>query len=108
MMKVMDWYMRQFIEYEAMPDKDKPIIIKVPYGTYEYVKLYFQYGCEGGYDYQFKGVGISLDDLKEAVEKKLMKHREYSSWEARQRGMTDYYSITIKGIKAIYNEMNAQ
>lgn len=45
------------------------------------------------------------DDFEEMLSKKYLGHREFSSWEAKQLGKTDFYFLTVKGIKEFYKVM---
>lgn len=102
-MKICDYIKTQYDAYEATPIERRPILIKdCEVGSWEYFKTFCDYVCAGGYDYEFKKVGITQEQLDNAVKNKFMKLREYSNWEARQLGRTKLYLLTNKGMKAMY------
>ena len=78
---------------------------------YEYVatkygKSFFQNVCVGAYDYEWERRGITAQQLSAAVDFKFMQHHSYSNYEARLRKQTDFYRITVKGIRALYEAFN--
>lgn len=102
-MTICEYIREKYIEYIDTPDNEKPILIFMEKGTYDYFKTFCDYVCSGGWDYQLKNAGVTQEQLDEIVEKKYMRKKEYSNWEARQRGQTTAYILTNKGVKTIFN-----
>ena len=67
-------------------------------GTYRWVKVCSEWFFGGAWDYQMKDV----TDLKEMLDQKLLKVREYSNWQNRMLGQTRHISLTVKGVRAFY------
>ena len=72
-------------------------------GTYRWVKVCSEWFFGGAWEYQMKDV----TDLKEMLDQKLLKVREYSNWQNRMLGQTRHTSLTVKGVKAFYKAMIA-
>lgn len=72
-------------------------------GTYKWFKGMSQRYFGGGFSYKYKAAGITYQQLKEAKENGYIKYRYDQSWEARQLGQQDWYGLTEKGLKALYN-----
>lgn len=103
-MTICEYIREKYNEYIKTPDKSKCVLINPELkGTYEYFKLFCEYVCGGGYDYQLKNAGITQEQIDEAIENKYIKKKSYTNWEARMKGQTTLYLLTVKGMKTIYN-----
>lgn len=103
-MTICEYIRSEYNRYIETPDNRKGMLISPELkGTYEYFKLFCEYVCGGGYDFQFKKAGISDEQIRMAMDKKFIKKKCYTSWEARMKGQTTLYLLTVKGMKTIYN-----
>lgn len=71
-------------------------------GSLPYVTAVFDHMCGAAYDYQFQRAGITLEQYRKANQDKFLAHREYTNWQARKLGQTQFYWLTKKGIRALY------
>lgn len=102
-MTICEYIRDRYTEYINTPDKNKGMLINPELkGTYEYFKLFCEYVCGGGYDYQFKKAGITQEQIDKAMSGKYIKKKSYTNWEARMKGQTTLYLLTAKGMKAMY------
>lgn len=101
-MTICEYIRSEYDKYINTPDNKKGMLITVERGTYEYFKLFCEYVCGGGYDYQFEKAGISQSQIDKAVAGKYIKKKNYTNWEARMKGQTTLYLLTAKGMRAIY------
>lgn len=69
--------------------------------TYKWVKVCGDWFFGGAWDYQMKEV----TDLREMLDKKLLKVREYSNWTNRQLGQTRHISLTNMGLREFYKSI---
>ena len=103
-MTICEYIRNEYIKYINTPDKRKSVVINTELkGTFEYFKLFCQYVCGGGWDYQLKNAGITQEQINKALANKYIKKKEYSNWENRMRGQITGDLLTNKGIKTIYN-----
>ena len=72
-------------------------------GSSKWVQVCADWWFGGAWDYQMKDV----TDLKEMLDQKLLKIREYSNWQHRMLGQTRHISLTVKGVRAFYKAMIA-
>lgn len=71
-------------------------------GSFEWFKALSEVYFGGAYLQRYLQSGITREQLNDAKERGMVKHKEYTNWEARQLGKTDYYALTAKGLKTLY------
>lgn len=72
-------------------------------GSYKWFKGMSRYYFGGGFLRRYTSAGITTHQLREAREKGFIKYVYDSSWQARQLGNQEWYGLTEKGLKALYN-----
>lgn len=70
--------------------------------TYKTVKEAMNDYFGAAYDFQMKKAGVDMAEVQELVEQKLVGHKHYSNWSDRQKGTTDLYFLTAKGMRQWY------
>ena len=100
-MKTLQYYKEL---WEMLTEGDRPsyTITNISLDTVKCVMREYGY-----YRPTINKMGI-MDDFKQDVENKYIKKREFTNWEARQRGLTEFYCLTVKGCKELYNSLKAE
>lgn len=80
----------------------------IPRNSYEWVKLAADYFFGGAYYPTLLKAGITREQLQKAKESGYLKYQYYNNWQARQLGQTEYWSLTRKGLKALYRAYEGQ
>ena len=75
---------------------------KTPRGSFDWLKIAWEYWWGGSYQPHFVENGITVDELYQAKAQGLLKYRYSSSWTALRLRQTDYWCLTIKGLKEFY------
>lgn len=101
-MTICEYIKDKYDEFQNTPNNKKSVIISYDVGTWEYFKAFCEYVCCGGWDYQFLNAGVTKEQLEKAVNDGYMKKNIYSNWANRQRGQTLAYTLTVKGMRAMY------
>lgn len=70
--------------------------------TYKTVKEAMDEYFGAAYDFQMKKAGVDMAEVQELVEQKIVGHKYYGNWRDRQRGTTDLYFLTAKGMRQWY------
>ena len=81
---------------------------KYPRGSWDWVNAAAHNFFGGAYQPRLEKAGITIEQLRKAKEDGFLKYRYYSSWMARQRGETDLWQLTNKGLKALYKAYEGQ
>jgi hypothetical protein len=89
----------KYARYQIRPE--------IEVGTKLFVEVFFK-TWDMYYDYQLKDMGITEQQLSKACENGFIQKKEWSNWQARQRGQTRGFRITNKGIKALYKAYEGQ
>jgi hypothetical protein len=101
-MTICEFFKNKFDGHINNPNPVIRISDEVEKGSYEWVKCWADYVCGGAFEGEYLNSGITKEQLKEAVSNKFLKHIEHKNWEAKQRGKTDAYELTAKGLKAFH------
>lgn len=110
-MELFEFYKNQFEKaksdryYEEIDNRLSELHGK---GTYKWFKGLSREYFGGGYLWAYKKAGVTIQQLREAKENGLVKYYYYSNWIARQLGNTDWYGLTVKGIKEFYKYCKEQ
>lgn len=102
-MTICEYVRQKYIEYVETPDHKKPCLINIERGSYEYFKTFCEFVCDGAWDFEFRKAGITQEQIDYALTQKYIYKKEYSNWEARQKGQTKAYILTVKGKKTVYD-----
>jgi hypothetical protein len=77
-------------------------------GSFGWFKCLSERYFGGGYSYEYESVGITRQQLNEAKEKGFVKYSYCSNWQARKLNQTEYWSLTNKGLKALYKAFQSE
>lgn len=78
------------------------VYFKLKDQTYKTVKQAMDECFGAAYSFELRNAGVDLKEVEMLVEQKVLKHKHYDNWKDRQKGTTDLYSLTAKGIKQWY------
>jgi hypothetical protein len=81
---------------------------EIPKGSFRWVQLASKHFFGGAYQPTFEKCGITLAQLKEAKESGIVKYWYNDNWLARQMNKKDHWSLTAKGLKALYKAYEGQ
>ncbi len=71
--------------------------------SFEWFKGMSKHYFGGGYLWRYKQAGVSMDEIREAHENKILKYDYDTSWMAHQLHQEDWYGLTAqKGLRAFY------
>ena len=82
--------------------KDGIVRFKLADTSYKTVKYAMDEGFGATYDFKMKKAGVDMTEVQELVDQKILGHKYYGNWRDRQRGTTDLYYLTAKGMKKWY------
>lgn len=80
---------------------------EIEVGSKQFVEVFFK-NWDMFWDYQLKNMGVAEEQVNKACENGFIQKKEYSNWQARQRGEIRGFRITNKGIKALYKAYEGQ
>lgn len=72
--------------------------------SWESLKVYREYFFGGRYLPGWERAGYTREVIRQLKGDGFLSYKEYSNWNARMRGKTDWYFISLKTAKAIYKE----
>lgn len=82
--------------------KDGKVRFKLADTSYKTVKYAMDEAFGATWDFKMKEAGVDMEELKSLVDQKIVGHKHYGNWRDRQRGTTDLYFLTAKGMKMWY------
>lgn len=72
--------------------------------NWESVKVYREYFFGGRYLPAWERAGYSREAIWQLKQDGFLSYKEYSNWNARARGKTDWFFISLKTARQIYKE----
>ena len=106
-MTLFELYLSDFEEAKKdryFAENDRRLSERYGHGSFEWFKAMAGQYFGGGYLYHYKNAGITIQQLREAKESGLIKYQYYSNWTARHTNWTEWYGLTVKGLKELYKE----
>lgn len=110
-MTVFEFFKKQYDEKRAEGAGDTMYCMinpEIPRGSFHFVRVAAKCFFGGALQQRFEKCGITLSQLKEARESGILKYWYDGSWIARQMGTQNHWSLTAKGLKALYKEYEGQ
>ena len=81
---------------------------EVPRGSFRWVKIAYMNFFGGALQQRLEKCGITLEQLKEAKENGILKYWYDDGWITKQLGAQNHWSLTEKGLKALYKAYEGQ
>lgn len=110
-MTIFEFFKKQFDEKVADgcgTTKVCCISESVPKGSFRWVQIASKMFFGGALQQTLEKNGITYQQLQSAKEQGILKYWYDSSWFARQMGETSHWALTVKGVRALYNEYKGQ
>jgi len=111
---ICEFYKNQFDEAKATSKhfaEDSRYLVEdlgYEYGSFKWLKAMAEKYFGGGYEFQYKEAGITLDQLKAAREAGYVKYIYSQDWVSRQLHQQDWWGLTIKGLRALHKAYKGQ
>ena len=107
-MKLCEFYRNQFFKAQNTAkhfEADSEYIMRelgYEKGSFVWVKLMAERYFGGGYEPEYVTAGITREQLNAAKSAGYVKHTYSQSWIALKTNTTDWWGLTNKGLKALY------